>query len=112
MISIALPKSIVPTVCQHTFPQPIYFGTSFHCMKDVTFVDICGHTMDDKYEEQEFFIELSGNDFVKLIERDILPEWATPDLLFSHSTANGTLDPITRKIKWVRQRKNCIKSKQ
>lgn len=102
MISIAIFKSVVPEHCQHTFEQPTYFGTSYHCMKEVTFVDLCGHTMDDKYEENEFFLELSGNDFVKLIERDALPEWATPELLFSASTANGKLDPVTRKITWVR----------
>lgn len=110
MISIAIPKATVPPSCQHTFQHPTYFGNSYHCMKDVTFVDLCGHTMDDKYEESEFFIEMSGNEFVKLIERDALPEWATPELLFNASTANGTLDTIERKIKWVRQRKNCPKN--
>lgn len=102
MISIALPKHLVPEHCQHTFEQPRYFGSTFHCMVEVTFVDLCGHTMDDKYEEDEFFIELSGNEFVKLIERDVLPEWATPELLFQHSTANGIVDPITRAITWIR----------
>lgn len=102
MISIAVPKSVVPEAFWHTFEQPRYLGSSFHCMVDVTFVDLCGHTMDDKYEEDEFFIELSGNDFVKLIERDALPEWASVELLFSHSTANGKVDPVTRKITWIR----------
>ncbi len=102
MISIAIPKHLVPEHCQHTFEQPRYFGTTFHCMTDVTFVDLCGHTMDDKYEEEEFFIELSGNDFVKLIERDVLPEWASPKMLFANSTAHGKVDEATRKITWIR----------
>ena len=102
MIAIAVPKALIPTHDQHTFNQPSYFGRSFHCMREVTFVDLCGHTMDDTYEYEEFFIELSGNDFVKLVERDALPAWASPELLFQHSTANGVVDPVTRKITWIR----------
>jgi len=43
---------------------------------------------------------MSGNEFVKLIERDILPKWASPELLVECSTASCTI--TGRKITWVK----------
>ena len=43
---------------------------------------------------------MSGNEFVKLIERDILPKWASPELLVECSTAKCMIHG--RKITWIK----------
>lgn len=106
MIRLALPKELVPFSAQSVVSTPSYLGKEFWQMREITFVDLCGHLMDDAFEDDTFFIELSGNDFVKLIERDTLPSWATPKMLFDASTASGSVNPVTRKITWVKPTKN------
>lgn len=113
MIAISIPASLIPDAYKHTLTEPCFRNGVFHMLRDKTIVPLNNELcLDNTYEDDSFFIEMSGNEFVKLIERDELPNWATPELLFTHSNASGTVNPLTRKIKWIRQRKNCYKAKQ
>lgn len=113
MIAISIPASLIPDSYKHTIQEPSYRNGYFHTMREKVIVPLNNELcLDNTYEDDSFFIEMSGNEFVKLIERDELPTWATPETLFNHSNASGTVNPETRKIKWIRQRKNCYKAKQ
>ena len=113
MISIAIPPSLIPDNYKHTVPEPYYRNGDFQGIRDNILVPLNNElVLTVAYGDDTFFTEMSGNEFVKLIERDALPDWATPELLFKHSNASGTVNPVTRKIKWIRQRKNCYKAKQ
>lgn len=112
MIAISIPASLIPDSYKHTIQEPSYRNGHFHTMREKVIVPLNNELcLDNTYEDDSFFIEMSGNEFVKLIERDELPIWATPETLFNHSNASGTVNPETRKIKWIRQRKNSYKSK-
>lgn len=113
MIAISIPASLIPDSYKHTIQEPYYRNGMFHSMREKVIVPLNNELcLDNAYNEDSFFSEMSGNEFVKLIERDALPDWATPELLFKHSNASGTVNPVTRKIKWIRQRKNCYKANQ
>jgi hypothetical protein len=106
MISICIPDSIVPPACLCSIPTPIYSRGEYIGTRDVIYAPLTEEfAFDNTYEDHEFFLELSGNEFVKLIERDSLPDWITPEQLFNFSNAHGHIDPVTRKITWIRPRK-------
>jgi hypothetical protein len=104
MISIQIPQELIPEDCKYRVDVPIYRNGEFIRMSEQLIVPLTDeHTLTDHLCDEEFFIELSGNEFNKLIERDELPSWATPYLLFHYSTALGYVNPNTRKITWMRK---------
>lgn len=107
MISIQIPASLIPEDCKYRVDVPIYRKGEFVRMSEQLIVPLTDeHILSDHLcENGEFFIELSGNEFVKLIERDLLPSWASPSMLFDNSTATGVVDTLTRKITWIREKR-------
>lgn len=104
MICIAIPRAIIPQACMHTFDEPVYSKGCFVRMRENTFVALTDElTLDCAYEEDTFFIEMSGNEFVKLLERDPIPCWITREQLIQYSNGNGYLDPRGKMI-WQREK--------
>ncbi len=106
MISIQIPQNLIPEDCKYRVDVPIYRNGEFVRMSEQLIVPLTDeHALTDHLCDDEFFIELSGNEFNKLIERDELPSWATASMLFKHSTALGYVNPNTRKITWMRKKR-------
>ena len=106
MIRISIPADYIPDDEKHEVEVPIYVKGQFVKFKNVVYVSLTDQlVLDNAYDPNNFFIELSGNEFVKLIERDILPNWASPQDLVNWSTASCTVDS-NRKITWVRVKSN------
>ena len=102
MICISIPSSVIPQDEKHEVEVPIYVKGQFVKFRKNKFVSLTADlVLDDAYDPDNFFLEMSGNEFVKLIERDILPKWASPHLLLEWSNANCTID-TNRKIKWIK----------
>jgi len=101
MIRISIPASVIPDSEKHEVEVSIYVKGQFVKFNKNKFVSLTSDlVLDDAYDPDNFFIEMSGNEFVKLIERDILPKWASPELLVECSTASCTI--TGRKITWVK----------
>lgn len=106
MISIQIPAHLIPEDCKYRVDVPIYRNGEFIRMSEQLLVPLTDeHALTDHLCDEEFFVELSGNEFNKLIERDELPTWATATMLFKYSTATGYVDPQTRKITWMRKKR-------
>ena len=101
MIRISIPADYIPDDEKHEVEVPIYVKGQFVKFNKNKFVSLTTDlVLDDAYDPDNFFIEMSGNEFVKLIERDILPKWASPELLVECSDASCTI--VGRKITWVK----------
>lgn len=104
MICIAIPREIIPESFMHTFDEPVYYKGCFIRMRKNTFVPLTDElTLDCAQEEDTFFIEMSGNEFVKLLERDPIPTWITRDQLIEYSTGNGYINEKGKMV-WVRNK--------
>ena len=101
MIRISIPADYIPNDEKHEVEVPIYVKGQFVKFNKNKFVSLTSDlVLDDAYDPNNFFIEMSGNEFVKLIERDILPKWAWPELLVECSTAKCMIHG--RKITWIK----------
>lgn len=101
MIRISIPADYIPNDEKHEVEVPIYVKGQFVKFRKNKFVSLVPDlVLDDAYDPDNFFLEVSGNEFVKLIERDILPKWASPELLVECSDASCTI--AGRKITWVK----------
>ena len=106
MIYLSIPAEYIPDSEKHEVETPIYVKGQFHKFENVCFVSLTSELiLDNAYDSNNFFIALSGNEFGKLIERDILPNWASPQDLVNWSTASCTVDS-NRKITWIRVKSN------
>lgn len=106
MIYLSIPAEYIPDSEKHVIETPIYVKGQFSKFENVCFVSLTSELiLDNAYDPNNFFIALSGNEFGKLIERDILPNWASPQDLIDWSTASCTVDS-NRKITWVRVKSN------
>ena len=106
MIYLSIPAEYIPTEEQHVMEAPIYVKGQFVKFKNVVYVSLTDQlVLDNAYDPNNFFIELSGNEFSKLVERDILPKWASAQDIIDWSTASCTVDS-NRKITWVRVKSN------
>lgn len=104
MICIGIPSALIPPSCMHTIDEPVYSKGHFVRMRENTFVALTNElTLDCAYEDDTFFIEMSGNEFVKLLERDEIPSWITREQLIEYSNGNGYLDS-NGKMVWVRKK--------
>ena len=75
MIRISIPADYIPNDEKHEVEVPIYVKGQFVKFNKNKFVSLTSDlVLDDAYDPDNFFIEMSGNEFVKLIERDILPK--------------------------------------
>ena len=101
MIYISIPKDVIPAKEITSVEEALYARGEFQRMVNVEVVSIADHILDNKYDPDEFFCELSGNDFLKLIERDSIPEWITLEQIIFNSNAFGSFDPQTRKWTWA-----------
>ena len=103
MIRISIPASVIPDSEKHEVDTPIYVKGQFSKFSKNLYVSLTPEfVLDDKYDPDNFYIEVSGNEFMKLVERDILPKWATPELLIEWSNAKCKLSP-DRKVIWFDQ---------
>ena len=106
MIYLSIPAEYIPNSEKHEIETPIYVKGQFTKFENICFVSLTSElTLDNAYDPNNFFIALSGNEFGKLIERDILPNWVSPQDLIDWSTASCTVDS-NRKITWVRVKSN------
>ena len=106
MICIAIPRALVPKNCMHTFDEPVYSQGCFVRMRKNTFVPLTDElTLDSAYEDDSFFVEMSGNEFVKLLERDDIPSWITREQLIEYSNGNGYINDKGKMV-WVREKGN------
>ena len=102
MICIGIPRELIPLSCMHTFDEAVYSKGCFIRMRENTFVALTDElTLDCAHEEDTFFIEMSGNEFVKLLERDTIPSWITREQLIQYSNGNGYINDQGKMI-WVR----------
>lgn len=110
MICIGIPSALIPAECKFTFDEPVYSKGCFVRMRENTFVPLTDElTLDCAFEEDTFFIEMSGNEFVKLLERDVIPVWITREQLIYYSNGNGYINS-NGKMVWVREKgeKVCL----
>lgn len=108
MIRISIPSSCIPDEDKHSVESPVYVKGQFVRFSTICFVSLTDEfTLDNAYDPDNFFVELSGNEFAKLIERDLLPSWAKPVDLIEWSTASCIVDS-DRKITWVRIKENLL----
>ena len=102
MICISIPANCIPDEEKHEVEVPIYVKGQFKKFTKNKFVSLVPDlVLDDAYDPDNFFVEMSGNEFIKLLERDILPKWASPQTLLEWSNASCTVSE-DRKVTWVR----------
>lgn len=104
MIYISIPADLIPNTEKHSIDTPIYAKGQFKKFENVEYVSLTDQlVLDNAYDPNNFFIEVSGNEFVKLIERDILPNWVSPSDLVGWSTGNCYVTE-GRRLVWIRKK--------
>lgn len=102
MIYISIPAEFIPKEEQVEVETPVYLNGQFAKFSNITYVSLTEEfLLDNNYDPNNFFVSLSGNEFTKLVERDNLPNWASPQDIINWSTASCSIDS-NRKITWIR----------